>query len=398
MSWAIIAHSAKGSEWDEKNRKYLKREGTPGKMEDTGKYYYPDSYEGGRHLPKGETSSKKTDKKEEHAHEYGSDMQDWEKKVHDHLSTIIQKNPDMFKDTASVVAGIMDDKNLDAVKNTLKAFGVNADKMTDGEVKQLRQKIADFYTKNDKAVEEARAGKKVSSEKKADEKDSTKKSSSKKSGSSSKKKSSKKTDTKTEGSGGGSSTSAASSKSSSGNKNTAVGSSVYNSGNTKTIKEKKATARREAAKNSRYEGGYSGKKKKLSHSIDFVSEDFLAHHGVLGQKWGIRRFQNKDGSRTEAGKKRARVLTNQVVRSSGSRKSDTLTRARKEDINKLSDEELRRYNKRLQDERQFAELTKGEVGAGKKAVLNMAGSITTAIVTSIAIEAGKKVLKSKLGL
>lgn len=31
---------------------------------------------------------------------------------------------------------------------------------------------------------------------------------------------------------------------------------------------------------------------------------YLAHHGILGQKWGIRRFQNKDGSLTSAGKKR----------------------------------------------------------------------------------------------
>ena len=31
----------------------------------------------------------------------------------------------------------------------------------------------------------------------------------------------------------------------------------------------------------------------------------LYHHGILGQKWGVRRFQNKDGSLTSAGKKRA---------------------------------------------------------------------------------------------
>lgn len=29
----------------------------------------------------------------------------------------------------------------------------------------------------------------------------------------------------------------------------------------------------------------------------------LYHHGILGQKWGIRRYQNADGSLTEAGKK-----------------------------------------------------------------------------------------------
>ena len=33
-------------------------------------------------------------------------------------------------------------------------------------------------------------------------------------------------------------------------------------------------------------------------------EGNLEHHGVLGQKWGIRRFQNKDGSLTAEGKRR----------------------------------------------------------------------------------------------
>lgn len=32
--------------------------------------------------------------------------------------------------------------------------------------------------------------------------------------------------------------------------------------------------------------------------------DYISHHGILGQKWGIRRFQNPDGTRTPAGKAR----------------------------------------------------------------------------------------------
>lgn len=36
----------------------------------------------------------------------------------------------------------------------------------------------------------------------------------------------------------------------------------------------------------------------------YLPENELKHHGILGQKWGIRRFQNPDGTLTEKGKKR----------------------------------------------------------------------------------------------
>ena len=77
--------------------------------------------------------------------------------------------------------------------------------------------------------------------------------------------------------------------------------------------------------------------------------DFLMHYGIKGQQWGIRRFQNEDGSLTEEGK--ARYNDNRP-------ESETW---KKSDAEHLSDEELRRRNNRLQQERQYKDLTTSQV-------------------------------------
>lgn len=46
----------------------------------------------------------------------------------------------------------------------------------------------------------------------------------------------------------------------------------------------------------------------------------LMHHGVPGMKWGVRRYQNKDGSLTYAGKKRALKMRDQYTQFSKDKK------------------------------------------------------------------------------
>ena len=72
-------------------------------------------------------------------------------------------------------------------------------------------------------------------------------------------------------------------------------------------------------------------------------EDHLEHHGILGMKWGVRRYQNKDGSLTAAGRKR-------YLNDDGSY-NDT---AKKEiPRTALSDDEMRKRIARNQLEKQY---------------------------------------------
>lgn len=42
----------------------------------------------------------------------------------------------------------------------------------------------------------------------------------------------------------------------------------------------------------------------MEYKIIFKNDNTLCHYGTKGQKWGVRNYQNEDGSLTEEGRKR----------------------------------------------------------------------------------------------
>lgn len=80
----------------------------------------------------------------------------------------------------------------------------------------------------------------------------------------------------------------------------------------------------------------------------------LKHYGIKGQKWGIRRYENPDGTLTEAGKKRYRYQ-NPDGSLTEEGKKDYMTAAKKGklDVSKLSDNDLNMINSRFARENTY---------------------------------------------
>ena len=81
----------------------------------------------------------------------------------------------------------------------------------------------------------------------------------------------------------------------------------------------------------------------------YIPKSELAHHGILGQKWGVRRYQNPDGSLTPAGRRRLERADKKWVKKNEKKfYNETYAKSRKE-MNEFVKRELnpniRKYNK-----------------------------------------------------
>lgn len=105
----------------------------------------------------------------------------------------------------------------------------------------------------------------------------------------------------------------------------------------------------------------------------------IQHHGIIGQRWGVRRFQNQDGSLTPEGKKR--LKSDNPVHEDYAKAHD------KKKVSSMSDDELRRRINRLQIEQQYTRLNPNSVKKGQDYVnkLAKAGASVVAL-TGVAIK------------
>lgn len=112
----------------------------------------------------------------------------------------------------------------------------------------------------------------------------------------------------------------------------------------------------------------------------------LYHHGVKGQRWGIRRYQNKDGSLTALGRKRASKLESQYEKVTGkkigSNPSDSSTEtsvrsSKPKSISEMSNAEIQAKIDRIRLETTLDSLTPKHISAGEKFVKGMKDSATS---------------------
>lgn len=144
----------------------------------------------------------------------------------------------------------------------------------------------------------------------------------------------------------------------------------------------------------------------------------LQHHGVPGMRWGIRRYQYKDGSLTPAGKKKAAKMKEEYTQLTGKRlirkpTKKPVTKSRSDDDDndlykrknskKMSDNELREKTNRLNLENnynqainRYNELNPKKVSKGRAFVNKVTKDILIPAVTETAKERVKAMLKESL--
>ena len=127
-----------------------------------------------------------------------------------------------------------------------------------------------------------------------------------------------------------------------------------------------------------------------------ISNDELYHHGIKGQKWGVRRYQNPDGSLTPAGMK----YYNRIKKRDEKRRDIALNSQNRKKVAKyskyLTDEELQKRTERFKNVDYIRQTPIKQYSEGQKFAIRMAEKAITAAAITTAAVIGAKYFKKHI--
>lgn len=146
-----------------------------------------------------------------------------------------------------------------------------------------------------------------------------------------------------------------------------------------------------------------------------VNSLYLSHHGVKGQKWGIRRFQYKDGSLTPAGQRKAAKmrsayteLTGKKLRSHPESLKKSIDKSKSGGKTSDADDQITELKKQkelltakkdvLELQNKISELTPKKVSAGKKFIEKFGPTIAKNVWEGALKNNVNKWIENKMGL